>query len=144
MGFIADLFGNKQPELSKEEDYAKYINSSKWKKKRKRKLKQVGYKCERCGYTRYSRRLEVHHLHYDSFKNERMSDLEVLCSDCHKKADREREDDKTREIEMSRYMSGLRGYAAKYHNVNKEDVTEWHMDCAEDAFREFIGIDSRW
>jgi 5-methylcytosine-specific restriction endonuclease McrA len=60
--------------------YAEYIRSPEWKKVRARKLRQVGWKCERCGRTSY---LQVHHLTYDRLGRERLSDLEICCAGCH-------------------------------------------------------------
>ena len=90
---MKDLFGDNIESI----DYKSYLNSSKWKAKRDAKLKQAGYKCEKCGVSKYSKKLEVHHKHYQNLGNEKLSDLIVLCKDCHEKADVVRENE-TREI----------------------------------------------
>lgn len=51
--------------------------------------KQAGHRCQDCG--RPSPSLEVHHLNYERFGHERMSDLRVLCTPCHDAADEVRE-----------------------------------------------------
>lgn len=53
-----------------------------WERKRQRKLKDVGFRCQDCGT---KRRLEVHHLTYARLGKERLKDLRALCHDCHKK-----------------------------------------------------------
>lgn len=64
--------------------YNAYINSHEWKALRKRCLDRSGNKCEECqadsapGYP-----LHVHHLTYERFTQELISDLKVLCVDCH-------------------------------------------------------------
>ena len=61
-------------------NYAKYINSKKWELVRRRKLKAVGYKCQEC---HRGCELDVHHLTYERFGNERLDDIVVLCKRCH-------------------------------------------------------------
>jgi len=84
-----DLFGNLSDVKEKtfEDEYKEYINSSKWKLKRKQKLAQAGERCGMCGISKWSSKIDVHHRTYDHFKNEPMEDLEVLCPACHVKAD---------------------------------------------------------
>ena len=50
--------------------------------------KRAGGRCERCGER--TRRLEVHHLTYERFGRELLTDLQALCEPCHKIADTER------------------------------------------------------
>jgi 5-methylcytosine-specific restriction endonuclease McrA len=61
--------------------YKEYLDSPEWAKRRIRKLKSVGWQCERCGVNQY---LNIHHRHYNTLGNERNGDLEVLCRDCHR------------------------------------------------------------
>jgi 5-methylcytosine-specific restriction endonuclease McrA len=63
-----------------------YLKSEHWQEVRKEKLKQAGYKCERCGA---KESLDIHHLHYRTLGHERMSDLQALCRSCHQKVGRE-------------------------------------------------------
>lgn len=60
-------------------DYYQYIQSKKWKKKRKRALNYYK-KCQMCGSTMD---LRVHHKHYNSLGKEKIKDLQVLCKNCH-------------------------------------------------------------
>lgn len=56
-----------------------YLLSDHWKELRLVKMDDVGHKCEVCR-RRYG--LEVHHRAYRPYK-ERLSDLQVLCDECH-------------------------------------------------------------
>lgn len=83
-----NLFDDPAP--SKEEEYRAYLASPAWRRRCHAALARAGWKCERCGWSKYSRRLEVHHKTYDHFREERPEDLEVVCTVCHKAADSER------------------------------------------------------
>lgn len=48
---------------------------------RKQALIRDNYKCQKCG----NEAEEVHHLTYDNFPNEKIEDLQSLCSNCHNK-----------------------------------------------------------
>ena len=52
--------------------------------------KYANYTCQGCKTKFHSGQLNVHHRNYDSFGNERMSDLQVLCRSCHSAADAHR------------------------------------------------------
>ena len=57
-----------------------YLRSRHWRKTRAKKLKQVWH-CERCRMKIHY--LDVHHKTYARIWREYLSDLEVLCRDCH-------------------------------------------------------------
>lgn len=63
--------------------YNRYLNSSRWQRKRAAKLASVGHRCEKCPSRK---RLEVHHLSYAHFGDEPLEDLQVLCHSCHRRA----------------------------------------------------------
>jgi hypothetical protein len=91
---MIDLFGTpteQKAEKTFKEKYLDYIASSQWKRLRDAKIEATGGVCERCGISKFSARLEVHHLHYRTFKKERLEDLQVLCPNCHEFADVERQ-----------------------------------------------------
>lgn len=67
--------------------YQEYLLSPKWKQKRSKKLKQAGYKCQKCGSVG---KLECHHKTYERLYKERLADLEILCEACHVEADKVR------------------------------------------------------
>lgn len=60
--------------------YQAYLDSKKWKAKRRKVLQRAGYKCERCG-KRQAR--QIHHLTYERIFHERTSDLLAVCGLCH-------------------------------------------------------------
>lgn len=72
-------------------NYDKYIASSKWRNIASAMKKHGNFTCQRCKNKFHPGELDVHHRNYDSFGNERMSDLEVLChAKCHPIADAQR------------------------------------------------------
>lgn len=67
--------------LSRKDWYGQvYLRSQRWKELRARALIACGYKCQGCCCENM---LQVHHLTYDRIGAEPVSDLMVLCSDCH-------------------------------------------------------------
>jgi hypothetical protein len=67
--------------------YERHIKSAQWRNMRRDIGRLRGNRCERCGS---SHRLELHHLTYERLGRELLSDLELLCIDCHRRADDER------------------------------------------------------
>ena len=62
--------------------YEQYILSSDWKKRREWTLIFWGHRCALCFSTK---NIEVHHRTYERLGNELITDLIVLCDDCHAK-----------------------------------------------------------
>jgi len=62
-------------------NYSSYINSEAWKEKRKERLRFAGRRCELCNR---SSDLDVHHRTYERLGDEKLNDLIVLCSTCHR------------------------------------------------------------
>lgn len=60
--------------------YQAYLYSDKWKAKRHKVLHRAKYKCERC---KKKQATQIHHLTYKRIFNERLSDLQAVCSSCH-------------------------------------------------------------
>jgi len=72
--------------------YAQYINSPEWRKLCRLVKKRAGHLCERRGPEEiHIGRPSVHHLTYDRFKHEKLTDLQLLCDHHHEVADHERE-----------------------------------------------------
>ena len=74
--------------------YKEYMNSDEWAAIRQKVMDRARDRsltqdpvCERCGRIRA---LQVHHLHYNTFRQETLDDLLAVCDVCHKKVDRER------------------------------------------------------
>jgi hypothetical protein len=68
--------------------YEEYIISDSWKQKKQElfdyyRLISKTICCSECGSQRY---LQVHHLTYERLFSELLTDLAVLCRNCHKKA----------------------------------------------------------
>lgn len=61
--------------------YDAYIKSATWKGIRKTLFQLRGAKCEKCGFGSY--RLHIHHLTYERLCHEFLSDLQILCPQCH-------------------------------------------------------------
>jgi hypothetical protein len=61
--------------------YLAYLNSPGWRVVRNRALKRSGFQCSKCPARR---ELHVHHKTYERLGMERDSDVEVLCSTCHR------------------------------------------------------------
>lgn len=58
-----------------------YLSSAEWHKRRIARLKFDHYTCQGCGVDGVP--LEIHHLHYRTFRHETNSDLVSLCRSCH-------------------------------------------------------------
>lgn len=70
--------------MSKEERrirYKEYILSDAWRAKRRQVIARAGGVCERCKKAPVQ---EVHHLTYDRFGAELLTDLAGLCQPCHR------------------------------------------------------------
>ena len=63
-------------------EYKEYLKSNNWKLKKAEVLKVKKNKCESCGSTK---KLEVHHKTYKNIFKESLSDLKLLCRNCHMK-----------------------------------------------------------
>lgn len=62
------------------DDYARYLQSPYWRRRRNEALRDAGWQCQRCP----SRTgLQVHHRTYVNLGAEQPGDLEVLCRPCH-------------------------------------------------------------
>jgi hypothetical protein len=61
--------------------YENYLQSAAWRLTRNAKLRDAGYRCQRCPSRR---NLHVHHRSYERLGHELPEDLEVLCEQCHR------------------------------------------------------------
>ena len=61
-------------------DYQKYLCSREWGLKREAVHRRANGICERCNWQTGT---AVHHLTYIRKYNEELSDLQLLCGDCH-------------------------------------------------------------
>lgn len=68
--------------------YQQHISSPQWQVLKRQVIEQRGSRCERCGQESAS--LQLHHVHYRSLRSEQPGDVELLCAECHKRADEAR------------------------------------------------------
>lgn len=61
-------------------EYLAYLQTDHWKEMRRLALDHAEHRCQLCNATE---NLEAHHRTYERIGRERLSDLTVLCSDCH-------------------------------------------------------------
>lgn len=77
--FMAYLF--EDPHKYKSMPYKEYLYTYHWQRLRKLKLSEVDYRCQVCYNNQH---LQVHHRTYERLGNEKLTDLTVLCDECHK------------------------------------------------------------
>lgn len=95
------------------EAYRRYLRSPAWKLRRAQALLSAQFHCERCVRPGlYDVKLQVHHKHYRSLGREQDADLEVLCEDCHERADHARANAAASE---TIYAARLDGWATKVY-----------------------------
>jgi len=122
---MIDLFGNQKDDG---DFYSEYLRSPKWSLKRKQALAQAGEKCERCGQSKWTVRLEVHHLTYERLGHEDLNDLQVLCKECHILADKQREeDDKLKKLYEKKSSSLVKGFQSWVSNKREYKGKSWRM-----------------
>jgi 5-methylcytosine-specific restriction endonuclease McrA len=63
--------------------YEKYLGSNEWSSIRRRVLARDSHRCQQCGATSV---LQIHHLTYERRGRELLSELTVLCDNCHTRA----------------------------------------------------------
>jgi 5-methylcytosine-specific restriction endonuclease McrA len=107
-------------------EYKEYMRSPEWARKRQAVITRACGRCERCGN---SGKLEVHHLHYDTFGNESLDDLQGLCGNCHGAADAER-------VSVARFERGMVTYAEKKYGDDWEQCVS--EDELADEFQDWL------
>lgn len=105
--------------------YNAHIKSARWKNMNLCRLR--GGRCERCPSTLG---LELHHKTYERLGRELMSDLEILCSSCHAKADKERENVGIVKSRIALEEAGLNTFATKKYG------DDWQYYCEEERVSE--------
>lgn len=101
--------------------YTIYIDSDKWRCVREQKIFEAGNKCFNC---ESRNNLQVHHHSYNSLGNEAMTDLTVLCSECHLLLHDLRKARKSPKSRKSRELIKLHGFRVKVRE-DKFDVDEY-------------------
>ena len=121
--FQRDLFDDRPPKvLTWRERYNTVIASKRWRRLRAKRLEKCNHRCERCGWKKESwdktRTLDLHHKTYERLGAEREEDLELVCSLCHEKADRERAAEGRRRSADALYDAQFDGWATKVYGDN--------------------------
>ncbi len=65
-------------------EHREYLKTPVWQKKREKVMQRTNHCCEGCGAYIASFG-QVHHLHYNNWKDEFLFDLVYLCNECHGK-----------------------------------------------------------
>jgi hypothetical protein len=113
--------------------YERRIKSVAWKNMRRDVMRLRGAKCERCERTID---LALHHKTYERLGRELLSDLELLCSNCHKRADVERSVRGQERSSAALYSARLNGWASKKYG---EDWQDWaDPDVISDEFDQWV------
>lgn len=81
----AEEFRDQQRELAStraKREHVRNQQTKRYSELRNAALATAGYRCERCGH---KGGLELHHKHYATLGNERLTDVEMLCRTCHER-----------------------------------------------------------
>ena len=110
--------------------YNAYIKSSTWKNIRKTLFKLRGEKCEKCGFGSY--KLHIHHLTYERLGHKRLTDLQILCEQCHDAAHVVLKKERAYKQEDNRLQSGFQTWCdntgKEDNETNFEDFCRWIDD----------------
>lgn len=79
------LTTKKNRHKSRKEKHALYLQNVNWKAKRFRVIQKYNYTCQRCFNVFPQNKLDVHHVTYQRFAVEKLTDLLPLCRECHAK-----------------------------------------------------------
>ena len=118
--------------MQKPPNYDEYMKSTKWRNIANAMKKHANYICAHC--KERSTTFDVHHITYERFGHERMSDLEVLCTPCHKAADRKRVEKREavgrkRAYDKARDTYMTKKYGEQYYLTDNpsrdEEFDEW-------------------
>lgn len=113
---------------SHSETYTAYLASDAWAQRRKAVLQRTNGKCQRCG----NPATEVHHKTYERLGQERDSDLEAVCSTCHKDADRQR----ASQTAARQWDARLDGWASKRYGDDWDTYGDSYI--IEDEFHRWL------
>lgn len=105
--------------------YYAVLDSPRWKALRARLIAALEGKCGRCNRNSNAEGhpflLELHHKTYERLGAELDTDVEVLCPECHKKADQERADAGRRKSSNAYYESSFDNWATRRYGEDYED-----------------------
>ena len=108
-------------------NYRSYMKSFAWKQKREEAFRHYGWVCNRCNGTL---KLHVHHKSYARLGDEKMSDLEILCEECHQKHHKAED----RILELAAFQTRLIDPYAKDHKDEIINVPTVVISYDENGF----------
>ncbi len=106
-------------------EYETYLRSPRWKKFRHEIIEYRAFRCQDCLTLGSFYTLQVHHLNYERLGKELPSDVLVLCSTCHEKADNERKEAVRMKNDQALYRARLDGWARKVYGDNWADWRDY-------------------
>ena len=123
--------------------YNKVLRSARWRDMKARLLRFRGERCEGCPKVFASgagkKNLSLHHRTYDRLGHELDEDVQLLCENCHEKADRERERQGKERSEAAQYdrrlqgwVEAMRGPGAEIEEGDAEAFEQWLEVRGED------------
>lgn len=117
-------------------EYKAALSGPHWRRLRTIVVRRSGGCCEDCGVVDMDASLILHHKHYENLGCELPADVQLLCADCHPKADRRREHRVETAREEARHRSGLDTYATKKYG---EEWWSWLDECeVADEFDDWL------
>lgn len=136
--FVPDDFCEEPPKKSNlsawRERYEAVLRSPRWLALRARLIRECDRRCQRCN--RKSDPLQLHHRTYERLGEERDEDVEVLCLECHRKADEQRSANSQARSSDRRYEGRMNGWAVKRFGADwgdrgdadmiAEEFHDWH------------------
>lgn len=127
-------------------EYQTAIRSSHWRKLKAVKLKLTRERCEGCGCR--PMQPELHHRHYKTLGKEQPGDVLLVCLDCHRKLDQEREAQGKRNFSSAvadSHQRAIETFVRKKHGLEphefdpfdfEEEFEEWREKRAERDVRD--------
>jgi hypothetical protein len=106
--------------------YTAYLLSETWRSLKRRIIKLRGYKCEWCK-VEGNVSLQLHHLTYERLGCELDTDVQLLCSNCHFKADQRRAEETQNDAESRRYYKARETYIRKAYGNSAADFPRDYM-----------------
>lgn len=112
-------------------DYESYLLSAEWRERRAERIRFANGKCEMCYSTE---RIEVHHRTYEHLGAELMTDLLVLCADCHGRfSDKLPRFDDAARSRLTDLIAVLEEWEAATSSARNKGIARWLLDEARKA-----------
>ncbi len=109
-------------------DYYRYMASREWAEKREAVRERCGGYCERCGVNRFR---EVHHLTYERFGEELLTDLMGLCRECHEYVSAKSTYDPAKDVSFFVIAVNLSSW--------KRVIPDWYLVMAKQSGTRVVG-----